>query len=83
MPYNVIILSSTVIALAFGSVFNLVVRRFVGLEPGDVVLGNRLRGLVLRLIHFIRAQIAKRKVAEVVVANGTEKKETIDTSTQN
>lgn len=29
MPYNVIIMSSTVIALFFGSIFNLLTRRFV------------------------------------------------------
>ncbi|KXL48145.1 hypothetical protein M433DRAFT_149147 [Acidomyces richmondensis BFW] len=32
MPYNVIILTSTVIALGFGSIFNLLVRRFVLVE---------------------------------------------------
>ena len=32
MPYNVIILTSTVMALAFGSIFNLLVRRFVGVN---------------------------------------------------
>ncbi|KAK2627055.1 hypothetical protein QTJ16_003021 [Diplocarpon rosae] len=32
MPYNVIILTSTVMALSFGFVFNLLVRRFVALE---------------------------------------------------
>nr|KMM65155.1 GPI transamidase component GPI16 [Coccidioides posadasii RMSCC 3488] len=32
MPYNVIILTSTVIALAFGNIFNLLVRRLVGAE---------------------------------------------------
>lgn len=32
MPYNVIILTSTVIAMAFGSVFNLLVRRFVAAD---------------------------------------------------
>ena len=32
MPYNVIILSSTVMALAFGSIFNLLVRMFVPAE---------------------------------------------------
>lgn len=32
MPYNVIILTSTVIALAFGSIFNLLVRRFVAVD---------------------------------------------------
>ena len=34
MPYNVIILSSTVMALAFGSIFNLLVRMFI---PADEV----------------------------------------------
>lgn len=39
MPYNVIILTSTVIALGFGSIFNLLIRRFVLVEevPGGVV----------------------------------------------
>lgn len=32
MPYNVIILTSTVMALAFGSIYNLLVRRFVGAD---------------------------------------------------
>ncbi|CAK3996928.1 GPI transamidase component GPI16 [Lecanosticta acicola] len=32
MPYNVIILTSTVIALGFGSIFNMLIRRFVLLE---------------------------------------------------
>jgi len=35
MPYNVIILTSTVMALAFGSVFNLLVRRFVGADEAE------------------------------------------------
>jgi phosphatidylinositol glycan class T len=38
MPYNVIILTSTVIALGFGSVFNLLVRRFVLVEEVPVSL---------------------------------------------
>lgn len=49
MPYNVIILTSTVMALAFGSIFNLLVRRFVG---ADEVQGwdlGVLRGWVVRL----------------------------------
>ncbi|EEH05613.1 GPI transamidase component GPI16 [Histoplasma capsulatum G186AR] len=32
MPYNVIILTSTVMALAFGSIFNILVRRLVAVE---------------------------------------------------
>ena len=61
MPYNVIILSSTVIALAFGSVFNLLVRRFVALEPGEVVVGNKLRGLIFWIIGMIKARIELMK----------------------
>jgi phosphatidylinositol glycan class T len=65
MPYNVIILSSTVIALAFGSVFNLLVRRFVALEPGDVVVGNKVKGVLLKLVGFIKARIEKVKNDDV------------------
>ena len=35
MPYNVIILTSTVMALSFGFIFNLLVRRFVAVEEAD------------------------------------------------
>ena len=65
MPYNVIILSSTVIALAFGSIFNLLVRRFVALSPGDVVGGNKLRGLILQITAFIKARINRIKTRKV------------------
>jgi phosphatidylinositol glycan class T len=46
MPYNVIILTSTVMALAFGSIFNLLVRRFVG---ADEVEGFDLRSVKGRI----------------------------------
>jgi phosphatidylinositol glycan class T len=46
MPYNVIIFTSTVMALAFGSVFNLLVRRFVGADETEKW---DLRALRLRL----------------------------------
>ena len=54
MPYNVIILTSTVMALAFGSVFNMVVRRFVGRHevPKKVLveaIKKAVRGLMTRL----------------------------------
>lgn len=35
MPYNVIILTSTVMALSFGFIFNLLVRRFVAVDEAD------------------------------------------------
>jgi GPI-anchor transamidase subunit T len=54
MPYNVIILTSTVMALAFGGIFNILVRRFVAADevpPTKVglllaVLQTRVRGRV-------------------------------------
>jgi phosphatidylinositol glycan class T len=61
MPYNVIILSSTVIALAFGSVFNLLVRRFVGAEevPPRAQRLKELKDQVLAVI--MRGREGKRK----------------------
>ena len=46
MPYNVIILTSTVIALAFGSIFNILIRRFVAFEE---VPENSIAKLVKKL----------------------------------
>ncbi|WPG98569.1 Hypothetical protein R9X50_00136100 [Acrodontium crateriforme] len=54
MPYNVIILTSTVIALGFGSIFNLLVRRFAlasEVPPSPFAtklkaVRDRIRGLV-------------------------------------
>jgi phosphatidylinositol glycan class T len=61
MPYNVIILTSTVMALGFGSIYNILVRRFVAPDEvpparmrvvlGALALrvGGRLRGIMARL----------------------------------
>lgn len=63
MPYNVIILTSTVMALAFGSIYNLLVRRFVGVdEVGENkirALVNRLRGIAVALKDKIRGKAQK------------------------
>lgn len=56
MPYNVIILTSTVMALAFGSIFNLLVRRFVG---ADEVAGFSVAALRDRIKGRLGAFIAK------------------------
>ncbi|KAL9617611.1 MAG: hypothetical protein Q9160_007624 [Pyrenula sp. 1 TL-2023] len=56
MPYNVIILTSTVIALAFGNVFNLLVRRFVGT---DEVEGWDLKGAVRRVREILVEKVGK------------------------
>ncbi len=39
MPYNVIIMSSTLIALIFGSLFNMLIRRFVVVKLDEDVSG--------------------------------------------
>jgi phosphatidylinositol glycan class T len=54
MPYNVIILTSTVLALAFGSIFNLLARRLVLAEE---VVG--LKGQVLKIRDLIKERIGK------------------------
>ena len=53
MPYNVIILTSTVMALAFGMIFNLLVRRFVGSDEVEgwdaAALKGRIRSRLMAL----------------------------------
>jgi len=44
MPYNVIIFTSTAIALAFGGMFNILVRRFVAADEGPEVSIGGLKG---------------------------------------
>ncbi|KAF2091378.1 GPI transamidase-like protein component Gpi16 [Saccharata proteae CBS 121410] len=69
MPYNVIILTSTVMALGFGSIFNLLVRRFVGADevdgigPGGLlsVLAAKKREIVGRL----RSRLGAKEVGKM------------------
>ncbi|KAK7408433.1 Subunit of the glycosylphosphatidylinositol transamidase complex-like protein [Neonectria punicea] len=50
MPYNVIIFTSTAIALAFGGLYNILVRRFVGAnEGGSSAVKLKLANLLTRL----------------------------------
>ncbi|KAI9847496.1 MAG: Subunit of the glycosylphosphatidylinositol transamidase complex-like protein [Sclerophora amabilis] len=56
MPYNVIILTSTVMALAFGMVFNLLVRRFVG---ADEMARSNL-GVLKDKVTQVRRLVASR-----------------------
>lgn len=53
MPYNVIILTSTVMALGFGNVFNLLVRRFVGVD--EVPVGGGLKTILTGKLVRLRA----------------------------
>jgi len=63
MPYNVIILTGTVIALGFGSIFNLLVRRFVLVEE---IPAGPLAGVVAK----VKDMVARLKGKEVAVGGG-------------
>lgn len=54
MPYNVIIFTSTAIALAFGGLYNILVRRFVGANEG---VGKAKLGL---LVERLKAKLGKK-----------------------
>lgn len=53
MPYNVIIFTSTAIALAFGGLYNILVRRFVGADEGMEAAGG-LKGKIALLISRLK-----------------------------
>lgn len=59
MPYNVIILTSTVMALAFGNIFNLLVRRFVA---ADEVAGSTLKAKIVGKLISLRDRIRGKEV---------------------
>ncbi|AOA61921.1 Glycosyl phosphatidyl inositol transamidase complex subunit [Komagataella phaffii CBS 7435] len=62
MPYNVIILTSTVMALAFGGIFNLIVKRVVTEEQAEYYYQQNSPKLRLRrLIARISAKFQKKK----------------------
>ncbi|KAI5284619.1 Subunit of the glycosylphosphatidylinositol transamidase complex-like protein, partial [Ascosphaera acerosa] len=61
MPYNVIILTSTVMALAFGSIFNMLVRRFVTAEEARAASKlPKLKRRVGVVIGRVREKLTRR-----------------------
>ncbi|KAF2870315.1 GPI transamidase component GPI16 precursor [Massariosphaeria phaeospora] len=59
MPYNVIILTSTVMALGFGNIFNLLVRRFVGVDEAQTVGTGGVGGVVRGKLNRLKALLGK------------------------
>ena len=57
MPYNVIILTSTVMALGFGNIFNLLVRRFVGVD--EVPATGGLKGIIAAKLGRLRGLLGR------------------------
>ncbi|CAD6500513.1 BgTH12-06223 [Blumeria graminis f. sp. triticale] len=64
MPYNVIILTSTVMALSFGFIFNLMVRRFVALDEADIWDIRAVRLKIFASIRKIFNKLKKQKTRE-------------------
>ena len=64
MPYNVIILTSTVIALAFGTIYNMLVRRFVGADEVEGLSGDWLKERLRVFMETLRLRLGIRKDSE-------------------
>jgi phosphatidylinositol glycan class T len=62
MPYNVIIFTSTAIALAFGGMFNILVRRFVAADEGPEVSLKRLKTRLQTRLGGMFKRVAKADV---------------------
>jgi phosphatidylinositol glycan class T len=60
MPYNVIILTSTVMALAFGNIFNMLVRRFVGADEVEKWNVKAVRERIVGRIRFAIGKFGKK-----------------------
>lgn len=61
MPYNVIILTSTVMGLAFGTLFNLMVKKLVTIEEADRHAASRpgLKGKLANLLKLLTSRKPK------------------------
>jgi GPI-anchor transamidase subunit T len=64
MPYNVIILTSTVMALAFGSIFKLLIGRFVAADEAPRWDVKSTRLLVLSRLRMLMQKFSKVKKVE-------------------
>lgn len=60
MPYNVIILTSTVMAMGFGSIFNLLVRRIVGVDEAEKWDIRALRLSVIGAVSGLSRKFMKK-----------------------
>jgi phosphatidylinositol glycan class T len=60
MPYNVIILTSTVMALAFGNIFTLMARRFVAADEADKWDLSFIRVRAMGLLSVLMRKLRKK-----------------------
>jgi phosphatidylinositol glycan class T len=67
MPYNVIIFTSTAIALAFGGLYNILVRRFVGRDEGPEVSVVKVRRKIKEVVGKLKLRIKGTGIRKVQV----------------
>lgn len=70
MPYNVIILTSTIMALAFGTLFNLLVKRLVTEEEAELIIEEtgpkaHIQRIKLKLASFLKKKSNISKTSSV------------------
>jgi GPI-anchor transamidase subunit T len=61
MPYNVIIFTSTVMALAFGHIFNLLARRFVAADEADKWDVRAVRLRIISALTLLMKKLTKKE----------------------
>jgi GPI-anchor transamidase subunit T len=62
MPYNVIIFTSTAIAFAFGGLYNILIRRFVGRDEGPEVSIVKLKRKIREVVQRLKLKMKKPTV---------------------
>lgn len=61
MPYNVIILTSTVMGLAFGTLFNLMIKKLVTKEEADKIIATSRKNVLILKLKKFKNLILKKK----------------------
>lgn len=74
MPYNVIILTSTVMGLAFGTLFNLLSKQLLTVEEADKILANsgikvKLAKVRARVLDVLKKKTSKPKENKISYEN--------------
>lgn len=65
MPYNVIIFTSTAIALAFGGMYNILIRRFVGADESADASVSGLKGRIMAAVAKLAQKFKEAKGKKV------------------
>ncbi|KAL3860126.1 hypothetical protein ACJMK2_010291 [Sinanodonta woodiana] len=76
MPYNVICLACTVVAIVFGSIHNLTTRRFIAVDPDKQV------GIIQKIKNKFKRNKPEEIVAELTASESVDQKNESDIKTK-